>query len=278
MPDVRPVDAVQDEVGKRDRVDEVRLLATEERVLAQGAQVLRGCIRPEAVAHVLERLREEAPGAATRVIDGLADLRVDGADHRPDDLARGEELAAVVVLLAHLEQQAFVGLAEGEQVGLVDGFEVDLVDAIEDVEEIALRVDVHLVDRGHDLADDLVPRRRTRLIPEPTQVREQVPVDEREVRTHGAVGELGALGSAGRGPVPPPVRRSERWGEHRPDRLCLLGLKLLALVEDPEEQDPGQLRDVLEGTHVVGAPHDVRDLLDRSVEPTTGWSGVEGRW
>jgi hypothetical protein len=82
---------------------------------------------------------------------------VPGADHRPDDLARREELAAVVVLLAHLDQQALVGLAQCEDVRLVDRLEVDLVDAVQDVQQVPLRVHVDPVDRGHDLADHLLP-------------------------------------------------------------------------------------------------------------------------
>ena len=71
--------------------------------------------------HVLEGLRQEAARAAAGVVDRLADLRVDHPHHGADDLARGEELPAVVALLAHLEQQALVDLREREDVRGVDG-------------------------------------------------------------------------------------------------------------------------------------------------------------
>ena len=142
MPDVRLVDAVQDQVGQRDRVDEVLLLAAVEGVLAQGPRAASAVASgAQARAHVLEGLGEEAAGAAAGVVDRLADLRVDDPDHRPDDLARREELAAVVALLAHLEQQALVDLREREDVGRVDGLEVDLVHLVQHVEEVALGVD-----------------------------------------------------------------------------------------------------------------------------------------
>ena len=50
---------MEDQVRERDRVDEVRLLATPERVLAQRQQLLGGCARAETGAHVLERLGED---------------------------------------------------------------------------------------------------------------------------------------------------------------------------------------------------------------------------
>jgi hypothetical protein len=57
-------------------------------------------------------------------------------------------------------------------VGLVDGLHPDLVDAVQDVEQVPLRVDRDLVDRADDLADDSLPGGGARNVAEPTcQVR-----------------------------------------------------------------------------------------------------------
>src|SRR5205823_12546292 len=68
------------------------------------------------------------------------------------------------------------------------------------------------------------------------------------------------------GPVLPAVRGGERGREVRADRLGFLGLTLLALVEDAEEEDPGQLRDVLHRPGAVGAAQDVADGPDGRVD------------
>lgn len=74
--------------------------------------------------------REEAARPAAGIIDGLAELRIDGVHHRPDHLARGEELAAFRVLFAHLEQQVFVHLRQGEEMGVVDIVDADLMHTV----------------------------------------------------------------------------------------------------------------------------------------------------
>jgi hypothetical protein len=53
--------------------------------------------------------------------------------HGADHLARGEELAAVGVLLAHLQQQVFIDLRQREEMGVVDVVDADLVHPVEDV-------------------------------------------------------------------------------------------------------------------------------------------------
>src|SRR5207244_12315035 len=71
-----------------------------------------------------------------------SDLRIDRADHDADDFARREELAPVVVLLAHFEEQALVDLGESEDVRGVHAVEAKLVDLVEDVAEV-LRSEEH---------------------------------------------------------------------------------------------------------------------------------------
>ena len=66
---------------------------------------------------MLVGLGQEAAGAAAGVIDGFADLGVNHLDHGPDDHPGGEELAAVVSLLPHFQQQPLIDLGEGENVG-----------------------------------------------------------------------------------------------------------------------------------------------------------------
>ncbi len=98
----------------------------------------------------------------------------------------------------------------------------------------------------------------------------QVSVDEGEERAERAPLKLHPLPSSGRGPILPPVRRLERGGVLGAYGLRLVRLARLALVEDPKEQDPGQLGHVLERPGAVGAPHDVADRLDGGVDGLLG--------
>ena len=138
VPDVRTVDAVKNQVGQPDRVDQVLLLASPERLVLQLRDRGAGDSPAGLRLHVLGCLREKPAGAAARVVHRLADLRVDGAYHRADHLARREELARVRALLAHLEQQPLVDLAEREDVRGVDALVGDLVHLVEHVEQVLL--------------------------------------------------------------------------------------------------------------------------------------------
>src|SRR5689334_19947671 len=104
MPNVRAVDSVQDKIREGDRVDKVRLLPAPERVLAKSLQSVGRRSHPEPGTHPLEGLREKAAGPTARVVYRLADLGIDRPDHCSNDLAWREELAAVVVLLPHLQE------------------------------------------------------------------------------------------------------------------------------------------------------------------------------
>ena len=144
------------------------------------------------------------------------------------------------------------------------------VDAIEDVEQILLGVDARALDARHDLADHLLPWRRPRLVLEPLEIGQQLLVDEREHRPECGGAKVTPLRPVGVGPIPPAVRRLQRGREVGPDRLSLLGLALLALIEDSEEEDPRQLGDVLQRPRAVRAPHDVADRLHRGVHRLLG--------
>ncbi len=81
----------------------------------------------EVAGDVLVGDSEESAGAAAGVIDRVAQFRLDRVDHRPDDLARGEELSTVGVLLTHLEQEVLIHLREREKMRVVHMINADLV-------------------------------------------------------------------------------------------------------------------------------------------------------
>ena len=154
--------------------------------LSVSMSVLAG-LWPELAGDVLVGDGEEAAGAAAGVVHRLPELRVDRVHHGADHLARGEELAAVGVLLAHLQQQVFVHLRQGEEVRVVDVVDADLVDLVEDVAQVGLGVHPHPLHRRHDAADDalLAAWRRVgqagaRVDVQAVQVGQQFLVDEVE--------------------------------------------------------------------------------------------------
>ena len=107
--------------------------------------------------------------------------------HRADHLARGEELAAVGVLLAHLQQQVFIHLGQREEVRVVHVVDADLIHLVEDVAQVGLAIHAHPLHGGHDAADHaLLPggRRVGQVGLEDqgpgVQVRQQLGVDEVE--------------------------------------------------------------------------------------------------
>ena len=98
--------AVEDEVGEGDGVDEVLLLTRVEGP-AQPFQFVGGRLVAELLFHVFVGLDEEASGAAR---GGRPSPTVRTTARI--DLAGREELSAVVVLLAHLQEQPLVCLGE----------------------------------------------------------------------------------------------------------------------------------------------------------------------
>ncbi len=210
------------------------------------------------------------PGSATRVVNRLAYFRVDRPHHHADHLARRKELASIVPLLPHLEQQALVHLGEREDVGRVHRLGAEQVHAVDHVEEVAVGVDSRLLDARHDLADHLLARRGARLVAQAAKGRQQLRVHETLDRTKRAVLQRLAFGPIRRRPVAPAVGRFERRRESRAHGTGPLGLACLALVQDSQEEDPGQLRDVLQRAGAVRAPHDVADALDGGVHRLRG--------
>src|SRR5690606_36420827 len=91
VPEVGPIDAVENEVGQRDRIDEVFLFAAEECLAFERVDMPCGGVLAESFEHVVIGLRQKAASAAARVIHGLADFGIDGLDDRANDFARREE-------------------------------------------------------------------------------------------------------------------------------------------------------------------------------------------
>ncbi len=141
----------------------------------------------EVAGDVLVGDSEESAGAAAGVIDRVAQFRLDRVDHRPDDLARGEELSTVGVLLTHLEQEVLIHLREREKMRVVHMINADLVHLVQNIAEVRLAVHAHALDSGHDPADHpLLPRGRgvrqlgRGINIQRVQVRQQPGVDELE--------------------------------------------------------------------------------------------------
>ena len=111
MPDVRLIHPMEHEVGKCNGVDGVVLLTAIERPHLEGFKLVgRSDVPIVCPGHVFKRLRQKAARTAAGVINRFADLGVNHPHHGADDFARGKELAAVVPLLPHLEEEALVDL------------------------------------------------------------------------------------------------------------------------------------------------------------------------
>lgn len=80
------------------------------------------------VFYVIERAGEEAAGAAGRVHNRLAELRIDAIDHKAGDGARGIKLTGIARRLQIFED-LFVNVAE--QVALAGAGEVDFVELVD---------------------------------------------------------------------------------------------------------------------------------------------------
>ncbi len=216
--------------------------------------------------------------------------------HRPDHLARREELAAVGVLLAHLQQQVFIHLRQGEEVGVVHVVDVDLVHLVQDVAQVRFRIHPHAIHRSHDAADDALLARCRRVGQagagvdvQTVQVRQQFLVDEVEQLAVASRKQLlplpahrlaiagqrmvGLVGER-RGPVLPAERAAQCGCKTRAHGFGLLLVANLLRVEDAQEQNPGQLGNVLQRTRAVGAPHYVADALDESGQGLRGHDGL----
>ena len=166
---VSVADLAQREAQAVARIDLRRLQAVQEQVhlasrygsgLASPPKMLCFCRicavldRLALLLQVLERLDEKAAGAAGRVEDVFAELRVDDLDHEAHDGARRVELAGVAGRVAHLLEHRLVEVAE--RVDLLAAGEVDAVDLVDHVaQQVAAD---HAVDHAfEDGGDHIAP-------------------------------------------------------------------------------------------------------------------------
>ena len=268
VPDVGLVNAVQHQVGQDYGIDEILLLTPVEGPGAQLLQLVGGGRLAQLPLHVLIGLGQEAAGAAAWVVDGLPGFRGDGLHHGTDYLARREELAAVVVLLAHPQQQPLVGLGQQEHMGRVGGLVADAVDGVHYVQEVLLGVDADRLHRLHYLADHPLPRGCAAPPGEAVEHGEQVAVDKGKGGAQCTRLQLPALGAVRGGPVPPAIGVFQGRLEGCCNGGSLFRFQFLPLVQHPQEQQPSQLGNVLQGRGTVGPPHDVANGV---------YFGVNGR-
>ena len=104
MPQARQINPVQHHVRQRNRNRFRSILPCPQRLRLQ---LLNLCRRGVLRHQMLERLDHETARATARIVCGFAQLWVHNLNDHPDDLARREELSAVVFLLAEARQQAF---------------------------------------------------------------------------------------------------------------------------------------------------------------------------
>lgn len=91
---------------------------------------------------------------------------------------------------------------------------------------------------------------------------------------HSGYGRIVAFFVVRRGPVAPAVGFIERGREVTADDLGIFGFVLFLFVEDAQEQEPGEFRDVLQGAGAVGATQDVADRPDGGVDGLRGGQGA----
>ena len=155
---MRLVNAVQNQIGQRNRINRVVFLPPKERPAFQDVQLRAGNNPARAVPHKFKALRQKSAGAATGIIDRLANLRRGYANHDADNFARRKELPAVVALLAHFQEQPFIDLGEREYVRRVHRVIAQGVNLVQHVAKVLLGINPALLHARHDFADDLLAR------------------------------------------------------------------------------------------------------------------------
>ena len=138
MPDARFVHAVQNEIREGDGINRVVLLASVKGVVLEPFQLRSGDLLAGLLAHVFKTLRQKTAGPTAWIVNRLADFRLHHAHHRPDDLARREELPSIVALLTHFQQQTLIDLRQREDVRGVHCLVAQFVNLVQHVAEILL--------------------------------------------------------------------------------------------------------------------------------------------
>lgn len=261
---------MEDEVHDGDDVGEGLLLLAVKGALLEGA-ILRGGALGVGLAEVVEGLAEKAGGAARAVVDALAELGLDDADHGADEGARGVVLAAIAAGIAHALDLFLVEL--GELVLLLLGAEAEAVDDVDDLAEIVAALNL-VLDFAEDLADLVLEGVGAGgLLLELLEVGEKGIVDEvAEVLSvhHLLVIELAGFILWG-GPALPAVGLVEEVGVFATFDLGEVGAVLLEAVEVFEEEEPGGLLGVVELGGAAGLlAEGVVDIAEGLVEHARG--------
>ena len=259
--DLRRFQAVQNQVHLGQQIRKRLRLAAEDALGLENLSVLN---RLALLLQMLERLDEKAAGAAGRIENHFAELRIDDFDHEADDGTRGVELAGVAGGVAHLFEHGLVEMAEG--VDLVAAGEVDVVDFVDHVAE-QIAVD-HAVDRAfEDGGDDVAPVAAVGAL-QAAQIGEQArPFGA--VRTDGFFviheGDQLVAGDSFRlrRPIAPAIRRFESRTKALAAHLGFLFANLLHVVEEFEKHDPGEHRQAVQvAVEPFVLAHDVAAGLD----------------
>jgi len=216
------------------------LLLAKEGFFLQGLVVFQGTL---GFYHEEVGLSQEATGATGRVVNGLADLGGDELHHKAHHRSRRVELAGQPVLAAQMAEELFIHLGDGENVVLT--VEVDTVDDGQDILEVVTRGANNNVALGKHAADRLAQRIASQTL----KVGNQPAVDELQQAISGPVL---------RSPRAPAQVAIQNAGVGAAGKLRL-SLPLLFLgVQEPQEEQPGQMLDVFhDATAVVVAAQDV---------------------
>jgi hypothetical protein len=240
----RYLDAVQHHIRDAQQVRQLLLFDTVDRVLHHDVILDAPTLRFQ----VLERARQKTAGAARRIQDALAKPRVDLVNHELRHSAWRIKLPRVAGALQVLEDP-LIQVVEQMPVGAV--IEVDLGDPVDHLAQqlaglhVVVRVAEHLA--GHEAARIALRIRIERL-----ERRKQVGVHERQQFIAGDALWVGR-----------PVAPAQPFGQRRPIGVAHQFELGFLVVENLQEQQPGQLRDPLRVAVDAGVlAHDVLHGLD----------------
>ena len=240
----RTLAPVQEHVHDAEQEGQRLPFDAEEAVAVQRVQV-GAAQRAGRAPDMLRCLRKEACRPETGIVDAFAERGPDYFDHGPDDVSLRVELACVPGRVGrHPLQQIFVQLGQDDDVGLVR--EMQPVDLLHHTGEVgaALRV---VADRREDPAEpfgDRIGCERPGIagLAESAQMLPEPAVDEFEHLVR-------PVGAAGPGcPTEPAVQAA-------PVRVVvergLLLAAIFGLIERLQEEQPGELLDVVPRVHAI---------------------------
>ena len=195
------------------------------------------------VADVIGRLAQKTGGAKAGVVHALAGSRLHHLHHGADDVALGVELAGVTGRVgSHALEQVFVNLREDDDIGLAG--EVQLVDLLHHPGEARRRGGSNCA-RCRRCGGSAGPARRC---PAPFRLRAGELDPELAVdKLQHLVRMVGVLG-----PMAPGVFAAQAALVGRVVEGGFLLLARFGFVEGLEEEEPGELLDVVARIHAFG--------------------------